>query len=121
MKTATYWISTGLFAFALGASGVAYLVQAEPLVQNVVTTMGYPLHLFPLLGTLKLLGAITLVVPGVVRLKEWAYAGFVFNLVGAVAGHLSTDGVGGAIPAAVLLGVLAVSYATRPEHRNLVG
>ena len=121
MKTAAYWISTGLFAFALGASGVGYLVQAEPLVHSVVTGMGYPLHLFPLLGALKVLGAVTLVVPGLVRLKEWAYAGFVFNLVGAVAGHVATSGAGEAVPAVVMLSVLGVSYATRPEHRNLVG
>jgi len=38
-------------------------------------------------GVFKIPGAVTIVVPGLLRLKEWAYAGIVFELSGAVASH----------------------------------
>jgi len=36
-----------------------------------------------ILGTWKLLGAIAIAAPGLPRVKEWAYAGFVFDLTAA--------------------------------------
>ncbi len=45
--------------------------------------LGYPGYLLPFLGAAKLLGVIGLLVPGFNRIKEWAYAGFFFDLVGA--------------------------------------
>lgn len=39
------------------------------------------------LGAWKLLGAIALLVPGLTRLKEWAYAGIFFNMTGAMVSH----------------------------------
>jgi len=45
--------------------------------------LGYPEYLNPFLGVAKLLGVIALLVPGFPRIKEWAYAGFTFDLVGA--------------------------------------
>ena len=45
--------------------------------------MGYPTYIIPFLGWMKLFGAIAILVPGFPRLKEWAYAGLVFDLVGA--------------------------------------
>jgi hypothetical protein len=40
----------------------------------------------------KLLGAIVLLIPGFNRLKEWAYAGLFFDLVGAVYSGLAVGG-----------------------------
>ncbi|MEN0066377.1 MAG: DoxX family protein [Myxococcota bacterium] len=112
-KTIGYWVSTGLFALALGASGVGYLTGA---MNEALFALGYPLHFIYLLGTWKVLGAIALLVPAFPRLKEWAYAGFFFNLTGAAVAHLAVDGVGEAIPPLVLLAILGVSYTLRPAH-----
>ena len=49
--------------------------------------LGYPAYFASLLGAWKLLGAIVLTVPGLPRLKEWAYAGFVFDLTAAAFSH----------------------------------
>jgi hypothetical protein len=52
--------------------------------------IGYPYSVLTLLSIAKILGVITILVPGFPRLKEWAYAGFTFDLVGAVYAGLST-------------------------------
>jgi hypothetical protein len=41
------------------------------------------------LGTAKILGVIAVLVPGAGRLKEWAYAGLIFDITGALYSHLS--------------------------------
>ncbi len=115
-----YPIVTGLFVLAMGMSGFLYLTQAAPMVEGVHDGLGYPLHVFAILGTAKLLGVIAIAAPGFAKLKEWAYAGFTFNLLGAVWAHLAEGhGVSGAAPAAVMAVLMAVSYATRPASRRI--
>ena len=56
--------------------------------------------------------------PGFPRLKEWAYAGIVFDLTGAVASHAAYGDVAWHILAPAILAVLAVaSWALRPPSR----
>lgn len=112
--------TTGLFVLAMLASSLAYLAEAAPMVESVHVGLGYPMHFFGILGTAKLLGALALAAPGLPRLKEWAYAGFTFNLIGAVWAHLASGhGVAGAAPAAFMFVLMAASYATRPADRRL--
>jgi uncharacterized membrane protein len=55
--------------------------------------VGYPQQLRIILGIAKLLGAIALVVPGLGKLKEWAYAGFHIRVISAFIAHdLAKDG-----------------------------
>jgi uncharacterized membrane protein YphA (DoxX/SURF4 family) len=42
-----------------------------------------PEYLMPFLGIAKILGTIAIVIPGYPRLKEWAYAGLTFDVIGA--------------------------------------
>ena len=90
-------------------------VQKESIV-----ALGYPEYLMTILGTAKLLGVFALLIPRVPRLKEWAYAGFTFDLLGASASHAF---VGGSpmeiILPLIILGIAAVSYLLRPESRRL--
>lgn len=75
-----------------------------------------------ILGVYKLLGAIVLAVPGLKRLKEWAYAGFFFDFTGAAASHaMNGDGVDLIMPPLVLLVFVLGSYFLRPESRKLDG
>jgi DoxX-like family len=65
-----------------------------------------------------LLAAIALIVPGVPRLKEWAYAGFTFAWLSAfVAHYLANDGPAAFMPL-LLLVFLMISYVTRPATRR---
>jgi uncharacterized membrane protein len=80
--------------------------------------VGYPQQLRILLGIFKILGAITLLMPGLPLLKEWAYAGFTFTWIAAfVAHYLAKDGPIAYMPLFLLL-LLAVSYLTRSATRR---
>jgi hypothetical protein len=53
-------------------------------------------------------------------LKEWAYAGVTFALVMAfISAFLSGEGLGTLILPPMLLGLLAISYVTRPPSRRV--
>ena len=109
-----YWLSTGLVAALSVFAGFTYLSGSPQAVQGFAH-VGYPQQLRIILGIAKLLGAITLVVPGLVKLKEWAYAGFTFAWISAcVAHYLAKDGPVAFIPL-ILLVLLFASYITRPK------
>jgi uncharacterized membrane protein YphA (DoxX/SURF4 family) len=107
-----YWGATGLVAIVTLLAGFSYVTNAPEAVENF-RHVGYPQQLRVLLGIAKLAGAIVLLVPRLPTLKEWAYAGFTFMWIAATVAHyLAADGKS-LLPVA-LLGVLAVSYVTRP-------
>ena len=118
-KGIVYWTCTVIIALCIGSGGAA---QALRVPQNVegMTALGYPLHFIVLLGVWKVLGALTLLAPGLRLVKEWAYAGIFIDLSGAVVA--SAANAGGAfhiIAPIVLIGILAASWALRPESRRL--
>lgn len=85
MKTTNilYWIFTIIFAVFM-AMGAFYDIISHPItIQGMHTELGYPLYFIPFIGVLKMLGAIVILLPGFHRIKEWAYAGFAFDLIGA--------------------------------------
>ena len=111
-----YWVSTGLVAALSLFAGFAYLSGSPQAVQGFAH-VGYPQQLRIILGIAKLLGAIVLLVPGLLKLKEWAYAGFTFAWISAfVAHYLAKDGPKAFTPL-ILLALLAISYVTRPAGR----
>jgi hypothetical protein len=83
-----YWIFTGLVAAGLGMGSIFDAINAPEAVEHV-TRIGYPEYIVSFLGYAKLLGIITILVPGYPRLKEWAYAGLMIDLVGACYSHLA--------------------------------
>ena len=87
-----------------------------------MTALGYPLHFIVLLGVWKVLGALTLLAPGLRLVKEWAYAGIFIDLSGAVVASAANAGAAfHVIAPIVLIGILAASWALRPESRRLPG
>ena len=115
-RTITYWVSTGLVAAMSLFAAFSYLTGNSQAVEGFAH-VGYPQQLRILLGIAKLLGAVALVVPGLPKLKEWAYAGFTFAWLAAfVAHYLAKDGPKAFMPV-ILLVLLAVSYVTRPASR----
>ena len=97
-----YWITTGLLAFALAGSGMMNILQPPELVEGM-GHLGYPLYFLTIIGVWKLLGVAAILAPRFPALKEWAYAGIVFDLSGAVVSHLASgDGLGEAAVPVVL-------------------
>lgn len=78
----TYWVLTGLFAFVMLGSAIPN-IMVNPMSVQGFKEMGYPTYIIPFLGWAKLLGVIAILVPGFPRIKEWAYAGLIFDLLGA--------------------------------------
>jgi uncharacterized membrane protein YphA (DoxX/SURF4 family) len=104
-----YWIFTLLFGLPLAASGIGYLLAAPPAVAGMAH-LGYPFYFIRFLGVAKLLGVIAIFTGIFPRIKEWAYAGFAFNTIGAAYSHLcSGDGPKILIPL-VILSLMVVSY-----------
>ena len=115
-----YWAATGLFCLALGSGGLGHLLRAAPMAEGMAA-LGYPAYVMTILGVAKLCGVAALLVPGLPLMKEWAYAGFTFNLLGATISHLfAGDPIAEALPPLVLLGIAAASYYLRPASRRLV-
>ena len=112
-----FWGATALVAIEALYGAFTYLTTDPHAVENF-RHVGYPQQLRVLLGIAKLAGAITLVVPRLPKLKEWAYAGFTFTWIAATVAHyLAGDGAVTYMPVA-LIGFLAVSYVTRPVDRR---
>lgn len=81
--TVWYWIVNGLFAAFMIFSAVPDIVSNPDAVKMVHDDMGYPLYFLPYIGVAKVLGGIAILVPGFPRIKEWAYAGLMFDLISA--------------------------------------
>lgn len=82
-----YWIVTILFAAFMIFSGGSEILRV-PSADALLVSLGYPVYLNYILGIAKIFGAIVLLVPMFNVLKEWAYAGFTIDLVGAGASFL---------------------------------
>jgi hypothetical protein len=78
-----YWIVTSLFALLMLSSAIPDVISAPVAVKGMHEGLGYPLYFIPFIGVAKILGAAAILIPGFPRIKEWAYAGLFFDLIGA--------------------------------------
>jgi hypothetical protein len=118
-KTLAYWIVTGLFCAVVGFSGFAHASHQESMVE-AMTHLGYPLYFMTIIGIAKMSGVIAVLAPTRPLLKEWAYAGITFNLIGATASHaFSGDPMSHTVRPAIVLGLCLASYLLRPPSRRL--
>ena len=118
--TIAYWIATALFCLQM--SFTAYAQLRLPQVAAAFAHLGFPDYFRVELSWAKLVGVVLLLAPVPVRLKEWAYAGFAFDLGSALIAHLSVgDGPeawGWAAATFVLWGSRTSSGAAcRPRRR----
>ncbi len=119
IKNIAYWATTILGPTSFVIGGVIGLTGGDQVVSSL-NHLGYPVYFASLLGAWKLLGAIVLTVPCLPRLKEWAYAGFVFDLTAAAFSHAAVgDAAGDIIGPFVFLGLVLASWALRPASRRL--
>ena len=105
-----FWISTG-FIFLMEGVMPALTSQTE-LAKEGISHLGYPQYFGNSLVIFKVLGVLALVIPNLPkRIKEWAYAGFIFDFLFASISHGVVDGINFQtfLPLIVLL-ILMVSY-----------
>lgn len=116
-----YWIVTALIGVAFIGMGAANFVQPGTMDVEIAKS-GYPSHFFKLLGTWQMLGGLVVLLPGLPRLKEWAYAGILINLMAAAHHHFVIgDDVAKIAAPLVVLTIAIASYALRPLSRQLPG
>jgi len=116
----TYWSLTILLAFCILSGGVFQLLGARESVEGIVR-LGYPAFFVVILGFWKVLGGIAILIPGFPRIKEWAYAGIVFDMTGAAVSN-AVSGMPGwhVVVNIVLLAIALLSWALLSSVRPVV-
>ncbi len=86
-----YWTLTLLMFVpgTLGAFAEAFTNGPASIVK-IMIALGFPLYLMKILGVAKIFGGIAILTGRLPRMKEWAYAGFAFDFLGATAAHILT-------------------------------
>ena len=114
-----YWISTIWLSLGMASTGVVQISQMNDEVQKM-SLLGYPSYFLVIIGVWKLLGVIVVLIPKYPLFKEWAYAGFIFVMTGAIFSHLAVRDEAIEYFGPFLLVVLTiVSWYFRPLNRKL--
>jgi DoxX-like family len=80
----TYWIATVIAAGLMLFSAIPDILVNADATKLMVGYLHYPDYFTFFIGIAKLLGVIAILIPGYPRIKEWAYAGLTFDLIGAL-------------------------------------
>ena len=105
-----YWTITILFALAMLLDGIGGITRQEA-GKEVMRHLGYPMYVLTIFGVAKLLGVLAIVQTKFYTIKEWAYAGFTFNFIGAfVSRAFVGDHASLLIPPTVMLIIMFASY-----------
>jgi hypothetical protein len=116
-----YWICTAVTALVFLSGGVFDVLRPPEVLAGMVH-LGYPAYFVVILGVWKVLGGGAVLVPRFPLLKEWAYAGMIFDLTGATASHIAAgDDLRHILTPLVLAAVTVASWALRPASRRLPG
>ena len=114
-----YWTATIVFAVFMALGGIPDILMVDE-AKNVAGHLGYPMYLLPFLGVAKILGSITILIPKFKTLKEWAYAGLSFDLIGATYSNFRVDGFGSnlIVPSiGILLCIASYFFWLKLQHR----
>ena len=87
-----YWVFTILFAALMLFSAIPNILTNADSIKFMHDMLGYPVYIIPFIGIAKLLGVIAILIPGLKKIKEWAYAGLFFDLAGAVYSGIAVAG-----------------------------
>jgi uncharacterized membrane protein YphA (DoxX/SURF4 family) len=115
-----YWIATIIFALMMIADGFGGITQQEA-GKEVLKHLGYPMYLLIIVGIAKLLGAVSILQNKFTVIKEWAYAGFAINFIGAFASRAFVgDGIPLLIPPIIALAIMFIPYILWKKLRSNV-
>ena len=113
-----YGVTTGVLVFCM-TGGIFELLGVKATIDGI-TRLGYPSYIIPALGVGKVLAILAILWPGLPRLKEWAYAGIFFNMMGALVSHVAHgDGAWIIVVNVAIAAITLASWALRPPSRRL--
>lgn len=107
-----FWLTTIIIALMEGVMPLVTWIATPQYMTVGTKALGYPDYFAYTLMVAKILGVIAIVLPQTPNtIKEWAYAGFTFNLLFAFISHYIIDKeIGNMIMPLVVLVILFVSY-----------
>ena len=115
-----YWLVTGLMSVLLLLSAFPDITKSADALA-FFKHLGYPEYLLPFIGVMKISGVATILIPRFPKLKEWAYAGLVFDTLGAAYSHISSgDEFGEWLPALVALILIVISYVLHTKRNEQI-
>ena len=113
-----YWVTTAIIAAEFAVGGMMGALRLAPFI-GVMEHLGYPAYFMTIIGVWYMLAGVALLASRFPRLKEWAYAGLVFNYTGAAASHLTVGDPAVTLVAPIIFTALVVaSWALRPSARR---
>jgi hypothetical protein len=119
LRQSGYWVCTGLIALWFVPSGIFDILRTQAVL-DILHHLGYAAYVGVILGVGKLLAIAAILYPKTRFLREWAYAGISFDLIGAIVSHVSVhDPPRIVIVPVIALALTAGSYALRAEHLRL--
>lgn len=86
-----YWVFTILFAGLMIFSSVGGIGPTEEVKKIFHEGLGYPIYFIQFISVAKIIGSAAILVPGLNKIKEWAYAGLLFDLAGATYSGLAVS------------------------------
>lgn len=105
-----YWTTTILFVAFMLSSAIPDIMMIEDATK-FMAHLGYPDYFTPFIGWAKVLGCVALLLPGFPKIREWAYAGMFFDLIGAVYSVIMVEGFQpGMLVMIPVFGLAATSY-----------
>jgi len=123
MKSKTIVIIYSALAvlFALAMLGDAYGgITKQEAGQEVMRHLGYPIYIMVITGVFKLFGAVAILQNKFKTIKEWAFAGFAINFIGAFASRAFVGDSGGLlILPLVILVIMFILYYFWKKYENL--
>ncbi|MBL0048179.1 MAG: DoxX family protein [Bacteroidetes bacterium] len=114
-----YWITTCWSALGMLSTGIVQVLNLPEEVQKMAL-LGFPAYFIRLIGIWKIAGVIVILLPKLVLIKEWAYAGFFFTMTGALVAHfVNGDAAKEFFGPSLLLVLTMLSWYFRPADRKI--
>ncbi|MEO9510732.1 MAG: DoxX family protein [Flavobacteriaceae bacterium] len=115
-ENTAYYAFLGMFSLMILASLYRHLFAYDTMVQEYAQ-LGYPEHLIKPLAIAQLIGLCLIFYNKSKRLLEWAYAGFILNLVFAIIAHYVSK-YGNGAPAVICLALLFSTYFLGKKRKS---
>ncbi len=109
-----YWITTIALCAIMLYSAQMYFFKTE-MIQGFFKSFNYPTYIVIPLAVAKIFGIVAILTNKIKWIKEWAYAGFFFDLILATLAHYYADHPIGLSAYAIL--ILILSYTTGKKIR----
>jgi len=87
-----YWIFTVIFSGLMIYTSIGGIGPNEKNIEFLHKGLGYPIYFIQFISWAKIAGSIAILIPGLKKIKEWAYAGLFFDLAGAIYSAIAAFG-----------------------------